>query len=143
MAARGAGRAARLLDAGRTGRSRDLRAHCLAFCAALTRHHTGEDETAFPLLAERHPGLRPVLEELRRDHDIVTGILRAIEDLLAGLGSNPAPEEVRRVRGELDGLSALLDSHFLYEEKRIVQALNELDPPGWREGRPAFLRPGY
>ncbi|WP_433662281.1 hypothetical protein ACQPW1_09055 [Nocardia sp. CA-128927] len=27
----------------------DLRAHCLAFCTALTDHHTSEDDTAFPL----------------------------------------------------------------------------------------------
>jgi hypothetical protein len=29
-------------------RPRDLRAHCLAFCSALTRHHSGEDGGAFP-----------------------------------------------------------------------------------------------
>src|SRR5690242_7801496 len=36
----------------------ELGVHCLAFCAAVTRHHTGEDTGVFPLLAERHPGLR-------------------------------------------------------------------------------------
>lgn len=31
-----------------------------------------------------------------------------------------------RVRVELEGLTALLESHFVYEEKRLVAALNAL-----------------
>jgi hypothetical protein len=42
----------------------DLMTHCLAFCGALTSHHTGEDDGAFPVLAAEYPDLRPVLEEL-------------------------------------------------------------------------------
>ena len=114
-----------------TGRPRDLRAHCLTFCSALQRHHTGEDEGAFPALAESFPELRPVLEELTRDHETVSGILRRLEELSSG---DPAD-----VRAELDGLSALLESHFVYEEKRIVAALNSLDVPEWDEERPGFL----
>ncbi|MEO3775565.1 hypothetical protein ABGB16_01690 [Micromonospora sp. B11E3] len=41
------------------GRLRSLRAHCLVFCSALTRHHGGEDAGAFRVLAERTPELRP------------------------------------------------------------------------------------
>jgi hypothetical protein len=99
-------------------RPRDLRAHCLTFCAALERHHTGEDGGAFRLLAEEEPALRPVLAELTRDHEMVAGILRRIEDLAAG--------DASLLRGELDGLAALLESHFRYEEKKLVTALNAL-----------------
>lgn len=53
-------------------RPRDLRAHCRMFCWALTRHHTGEDEGAFPVVGEHFPALRPVLAELTRDHQLVT-----------------------------------------------------------------------
>lgn len=63
-------------------RPRELRAHCLAFCSALTRHHTGEDDGGFPVLAERFPALRPVLEELKRDHRTVTDTLLRLEELL-------------------------------------------------------------
>jgi hypothetical protein len=35
----------------------------------------------------------------------------------------------QEVRKELDGLAALLESHFVYEEKKIVTALNGLSAP--------------
>ncbi|MEV3979268.1 hemerythrin domain-containing protein [Nonomuraea sp. NPDC049758] len=118
--------------AGRGGSLRDLRTHCLTFCSAITTHHTGEDATAFPVLAAEFPELRPVLEELRRDHEQVAAVLRDLETLLTA----DAPA-TRDVRTELDGLSALLESHFVYEEKRIVAALNALPATTWTA--PAFL----
>ncbi|WP_203978370.1 hemerythrin domain-containing protein [Planotetraspora silvatica] len=123
---------------GHSERPRELRAHCLTFCSALSRHHEGEDEGAFPVLAERFPELRPVLDELRHDHQVVADILRRLEELIGGVDAAD-PAEAGRVRAELDGLSALLESHFVYEEKRIVEALNGLDVPGWSGSVPPFL----
>lgn len=114
-------------------RPRNLRAHCLAFCSALTRHHTAEDQGVFPVLAEAYPALRPVLDELARDHVQVEEILVRLQELLDTLpaerATDPDPAEMRRVRGELDGLIALVESHFTYEEKKLVTALNELGTP--------------
>ncbi|MFD0888655.1 hemerythrin domain-containing protein [Streptosporangium algeriense] len=122
---------------GRAERPRRLRAHCLAFCAALTLHHTGEDAGAFPALAGRFPELRPVIEQLEHDHQLVTGILRDLENLVEGLGDRPpGPEEAQRVRATLDGLTAILESHFAYEEKKIVAALDALGSPGDPDFRP-------
>ncbi|GAA2720773.1 hemerythrin domain-containing protein [Actinocorallia aurantiaca] len=117
-------------------RPRELRAHCLTFCSALDRHHTGEDGGAFPRLAEEFPELRPVLEELQRDHRLIEDSLRRLEELLDGLDEHTDPVAVR---GELDSLAALMETHFVYEEKRIVAALNTLDVPGWRRSPPGFL----
>ncbi|OXM42917.1 hemerythrin domain-containing protein [Amycolatopsis alba] len=125
--------------AGRAERLRDLRAHCLTFCSALTRHHTGEDGGAFLVLAEKFPELRPVLEELAHDHDIVTGILERLEQLVAEVGPESSQAEILYVQRELDGLTAIMETHFRYEEKRIVEALNSLDMPEWRETKPSFL----
>ncbi|MFC5745928.1 hemerythrin domain-containing protein [Actinomadura rugatobispora] len=113
-------------------RPRELRAHCLTFCSALDRHHTGEDGGAFPRLAEEFPELRPVLDELRRDHRLVDDSLRRLQALVDGTD----PVEALR---ELDSLAALMETHFVYEEKRIVAALNALDVPDWDSSRPPFL----
>lgn len=118
---------------------REFGAHCLALCSAVTRHHTGEDETVFPELAARHPELRSFLDELERDHQIIAGILTRLTALATRL--SPAPPDGAppvaappvaaptrdAVRMELDGLAAVLETHFIGEEKRLVAVLDALD----------------
>lgn len=101
------------------GRFADLRSHCLSFCAAVVEHHTAEDEGAFPVLAREHPELRSVLDELARDHRIVSDALTALGEL----GDDADPE---LVRSELDSVAALLETHFTYEERKIANALSAL-----------------
>jgi len=117
-------------------RVRELRTHCLTFCSALDRHHNGENDVAFLKVAEQFPELRPVLEELRRDHQLVDDSLQRLGTLVGELDRESDPTEFRR---ELDGLAALVETHFTYEEKRIVAALNALNVPSWHRTRPAFL----
>lgn len=96
---------------------RELTRHCVAFCAAVRSHHTGEDSGAFAALAREQPALRPVLEQLERDHQQIADVLRTVEALAAREAIDQA---------EMDGLAALLESHFAYEEKKIFAALNDL-----------------
>jgi len=96
----------------------DLWSHCLSFCAALERHHTAEDAGVFPVLAREHPELRPVLDELGRDHRIVSDALRAL-----GESGDLDPLAFRR---ELDGVAALVETHFTYEERKIADVLSAL-----------------
>ncbi|HJP75409.1 MAG TPA: hemerythrin domain-containing protein [Pseudonocardiaceae bacterium] len=98
-----------------------LQAHCFAFCAAVTRHHTSEDATAFPLLGAQLPALAPVLDQLSQDHRLVEDIVLRLRELLT------APGDADDVRREIDGLSAILESHFRWEEKALVDALNAID----------------
>lgn len=58
-----------------------------------------------------------MLDELERDHRLVADSLRRLEGL---------PET--GFEAELDTLAALLETHFTYEERRLVAALNGLDP---------------
>ncbi|MGK5112578.1 MULTISPECIES: hemerythrin domain-containing protein [unclassified Geodermatophilus] len=102
-----------------TPSGRPLAVHCLAFCGALTRHHTGEDAGAFPALAERFPDLRPLLEKMAQDHDLISGIVARVEEIAASGDAALA--------GELDGLAAIMESHFSFEERRIRDALDRLD----------------
>lgn len=113
----------RRLRAGGTEAGRPLAVHCLAFCDALTRHHTGEDVGAFPALAAQFPELAPVLQKMAEDHVLIAGIVTRVEELgqeLAG-GGSPA------LTAELDGLAAIMESHFAFEERRVRAALNVLD----------------
>jgi hypothetical protein len=52
--------------------------------------------------------------------------VRRVEQLAAELGTGSA----QRVHSELDGLAAILEPHFRWEERRIAGALNSLQPPG-------------
>ncbi len=126
--------------AGRGLPTTDLRAHCLAFCSALTRHHTGEDRGAFPVIAEEYPELRKVISELKTDHNQIEWILGNLRKLLDSLPAEPDPVTAASVRAELEALSAIMQTHFIYEEKKLLSALNEMEVPEWRAERPAFLR---
>jgi hypothetical protein len=106
----------------------DLSTHCLAFCTAVTRHHTGEDTQVFPLLAARHPELREFLAELERDHQVIAGLLTALTTAAGRLRAETGADRVAGIQQELDGLAAVLETHFLGEEKRLVAVLNALDP---------------
>jgi hypothetical protein len=116
--------------AGRTGHPAgtipdDLLGHCLGFCAAIHAHHTGEDARLLPQLRAAMPELAPVIGNLIEDHALVGGILRQIHELLTPGHAAAGPGRLTR---ELDGLTAILESHFGYEERRLSQALDALDP---------------
>ena len=108
----------------RPGRS--LSSHCVRFCSALTRHHTAEDRRAFPALAAQHPELAPLIAKLEEDHRQIGGIVGRVEEIAAVLRDGGG---AARLVGELDGLAAILDSHFAFEERRIARALDELGGP--------------
>ncbi|WP_410603108.1 nitroreductase/quinone reductase family protein [Amycolatopsis sp. lyj-90] len=105
---------------------KSLRAHCVSFCEALTKHHTGEDLGAFPLLAQRFPALAPALTKLGEDHVVVAALQKRIRDLVEGYvhgESDPV-----RLRDDFDALAGKLEAHFAYEERTVVAALNVTAP---------------
>ena len=110
----------------------DLLSHCLSFCTAIHTHHTGEDRQLFPALRDAAPELAPVIDKLEEDHVLVAGILGRLRDLLT---ARPEPAALQR---ELDGLTAILESHFSFEERRIAAALDTLGP---ENQFPAVFRP--
>lgn len=107
------------------GATADLLVFCRGFCLALSGHHRSEDRALFPDITSRRPDLAPVIAQLRQDHSM-------IEHLLAGLDQAvrtdaPAAETLRH----LDGIEAVMTTHFRYEEKMLVQLLDALpDLPG-------------
>jgi hemerythrin-like domain-containing protein len=99
----------------------DLTLYCHGFCAALDGHHVSEDAALFPELSERHPRLRPVIAKLRQDHEMIAALLTGFE---AAVKSAAAPDELER---HLQGLAAIMESHFSYEERQLSDVLAALD----------------
>ncbi|MFC3449257.1 nitroreductase/quinone reductase family protein [Amycolatopsis speibonae] len=105
---------------------KSLRAHCVSFCEALTKHHTGEDMGAFPMLAQRFPALAPTLAKLGEDHVVVATLQKRIRELVEGYvhgESDPVS-----LREDFDALAGKLEAHFAYEERTVVAALNLTAP---------------
>lgn len=103
----------------------DLRANCLAFCTALTRHHTGENVGVFPMLARQFPELTLVIDRLEREHHVVADIQQKIQALVDGEG------DTTQLVKDLDRLSDELTAHLRYEEEVLVASLNHTPaPPG-------------
>ena len=110
-----------------------LTTHCLAFCAALTSHHQGEDTGMFAELLRERPDLAGTVANLVQDHEMIASILSRVAELAdhAARSHGPTLEAIGR---ELDGLAAIMESHFNYEERTIREALDGGIPDtGWSE----------
>ncbi|MGL5866856.1 MAG: nitroreductase/quinone reductase family protein [Dermatophilaceae bacterium] len=103
-----------------------MRSHCLEFCAALTRHHTGEDMGAFPLLTQQFPGLAPTVAKLVDEHLVVGQLHEELRMLIEHY--EPGRSDPDHLRSEVNRLRTELENHFRYEERTLVTALNALGP---------------
>lgn len=94
--------------------------YCWAFCAALDGHHGGEDHWLFPAVRAARPDLAGVLDDLARDHRMIGHLLGELRRAMtAGAGI----DELRR---HLDGIEAVMTTHFRYEEKRLLAVVDQV-----------------
>lgn len=98
----------------------ELILYCRGFCAALDQHHRGEDRALFPAIEAAHPELSPVLRNLEQDHSMIDFLLTALG---TAVDSEAAPPELER---HLDGIGAIMESHFAYEERQLLHVLDTL-----------------
>lgn len=109
------------LNEGESPFSRDLLLFCHGFCTALTAHHQGEDRILFPAIAEQYPQLADTLRYLQQDHSMIAY-------LLAGLTKAVDEQRERSVLlSHLDGIAAIMESHFRYEERELLTVLEVLE----------------
>jgi hemerythrin-like domain-containing protein len=99
----------------------DLTLYCHGFCAALGGHHGGEDTALFPQLSAQYPALRPAIVKLRQDHELIAGLLTQFDQAIS---SDAPPAELSL---QLDGLAAIMESHFRYEERQLLGPLSALE----------------
>ena len=106
--------------------SRDtLVTHCLAFCDALTSHHRGEDEELFSDLLRERPDLALTVAKLVEDHAMIAGILARTRELAEKAAVPGGGEGTEAIGRELDGLAAIMESHFRYEERTVRRAFSQ------------------
>ncbi|MFC7489277.1 MULTISPECIES: hemerythrin domain-containing protein [unclassified Knoellia] len=108
----------------------DLLLHCHGFCAALDGHHRSEDAGLFPQIAAARPDLAPVLARLSQDHSMMSHLIGNLQKALTS-GADPGT-----LHGHLDGIEAIMESHFRYEERSLLTVLDGI--PLVLERRDAF-----
>ncbi|WP_243075401.1 hemerythrin domain-containing protein [Microbacterium sp. SS28] len=99
---------------------RELLLYCRGFCVALGDHHRGEDRALFPAIEAAHPSLAPVLRTLMQDHSMIDYLLTALS---TAVDQDASREELER---HLDGVGAIMESHFAYEERQLLTVLDTL-----------------
>lgn len=104
-----------------TSAARDLLLYCHGFCLALDGHHRSEDHVLFPAIEAAHPELAPVLRKLEQDHSMIAHLLGGLQ---SAVDSHAAAEELDR---HLEGVAAIMESHFSYEERQLLIVLETLD----------------
>ena len=107
---------------GRSGEAatRNLLLFCHGFCAALDGHHRDEDHTLFPAIKTAHPELEPVLRHLTQDHSLIAHLLAGLQTAV----DRAAP--VAELDRHIEGVAAIMESHFRYEERQLLGALETL-----------------
>jgi hypothetical protein len=96
---------------------KDLLLYCWGFCVALDGHHRSEDAALFPAIVAARPDLAPVIAALSQDHSMIDHLIAGLKTALeAGLST----EEKRR---HLDGIGAVMETHFRFEEKKLIEVL--------------------
>jgi hemerythrin-like domain-containing protein len=98
----------------------DLLVFCRGFCSALSGHHRSEDGGLFPQILAEHPELGPVIANLMTDHNMLEHLLG---NFAAAIESGADEDELHR---HLDGIGAVMETHFGYEERQLLTVLDAL-----------------
>lgn len=99
---------------------RELLLFCHGFCTALTGHHEGEDRELFPAIAAAHPELTDTLRYLQQDHSMIAYLITGLQ---SSVSASATPAELAR---HLEGIAAIMESHFRYEERQLLDVLETL-----------------
>jgi hemerythrin-like domain-containing protein len=101
--------------------ARELQMYCLGFCNALSGHHAGEDATLFPMVLADRPDLTPTVAKLVQDHSMIAHLVQGLEQAVSTAADSAS------LHRHLDGIGAIMESHFRFEEKQLVGLLDTID----------------
>ena len=103
--------------------AKNLDLFCWGFCGALTGHHRSEDATLFPLVLRQVPGLAGTVSKLIQDHNMIGQLIGDLERALT------AESERDVLLRHLDGIEAVMETHFRYEERQLLEVLDGMAGP--------------
>ena len=92
--------------------------------AFLEVHHDGEEKIVFPLLIERAPEHRAIVEQAARQHTEVVGLMQAVRESLRSWEANGDSGEAEMARS-LGALNDALIPHLDEEEAQILPLAGE------------------
>lgn len=98
----------------------ELLLYCIGFCAALDGHHGAEDRALFPALRAEHPELGGMIDKLMQDHSMLAHLLASLRS------AAERGEDAATIGGHLDGIGAIMESHFRFEEREILEPLRAI-----------------
>jgi len=102
----------------------DLQLFCSGFCVALTGHHLHEDAQLFPRVLEAEPDLADTVSKLVQDHNMIAHLIQGLEHALH------SSEDEEILLRNLDGIEAVMETHFRFEERQLVGLLDRMDISG-------------
>ena len=74
----------------------------------------------FPSIAVAYPHLRETLRYLEQDHSMIAHLLGGLQQ---AVDHRASPAELDR---HLEGITAIMESHFGYEERQLLTVLDAL-----------------
>ncbi|WP_235915335.1 hemerythrin domain-containing protein [Puerhibacterium puerhi] len=74
----------------------------------------------FPAIAAAHPHLGPTLRLLEQDHSMIAHLLSGLQAAVEAAASPPQLDQ------HLEGIAAIMENHFRYEEHALSQVLETL-----------------
>jgi alkanesulfonate monooxygenase SsuD/methylene tetrahydromethanopterin reductase-like flavin-dependent oxidoreductase (luciferase family) len=99
-------------------------AFCAAYCRVVSVHHAIEDEQLFPEVRRADESLGPVLERLREEHEVISGVLAEIDRALVAMVEDET--RIEEAQQALDRLTAILIAHLQYEEDKLLEPIGRL-----------------
>lgn len=100
--------------------AKNLQLFCWGFCGALSGHHRSEDAALFPVMLRQLPELASTVSKLVQDHNMISQLIGELERALAG------SFEQQVLLRHLDGIEAVMETHFRFEERQLVGVLDEM-----------------
>lgn len=114
------------------GRARAIGDHLALVLALLHGHHEAEDDLLWPLLRQRAPLRKELVDVMEQQHQVVADTIRAIQADLPAWTTHGSAAERDRIAAALRSLDAALVEHLDLEEREILPLLHEnVTVPEW------------